>query len=155
MSEAHDNHVLGGYKATLSLVFCSLFHCATTNAPKSNPNAGPEAKANAERILAEAGETVTGTTHTTGTTGGDEHDNRVLGGYKATLSNPNVGPEAKAHAEQMLADAGVSAGSTTDTSRDQHEKNVLAGYKGVLSNDNTSAEAKEKATEILRAAGEL
>jgi hypothetical protein len=50
------------------------------------------------------------------------------------LSNPNVSPEARAHAEKMLAEAGVSQPASTETT-DQHEKNVLAGYKGVLSSE--------------------
>jgi len=29
-------------------------------------------------------------------------DNRILGGYKATLKNPNVSQEAKEHAKEML-----------------------------------------------------
>ncbi|KAG8747138.1 hypothetical protein FRC10_002187 [Ceratobasidium sp. 414] len=139
VGNAHEQHVLAGYKAALS-----------------NPNVGPEAKAKAARILAEAGQAVTSTTSTTGATTGDEHDNRVLGDYKATLNNPNVGPVgARVHAEHVLAGAGVPVAQPTNTTGEEHDKHVLAGYKGVLSNPNTSEEAKEKATEILRAAGEL
>jgi len=32
----------------------------------------------------------------------DQHTNRVLGGYKATLKNPNVSEEAKEHAREVL-----------------------------------------------------
>jgi len=43
-----------------------------------------------------------------GTTTGQEHDNRVLGGYKATLKNPNVSEEAKEHAKEVLEESGES-----------------------------------------------
>lgn len=114
----------------------------------SNPNVGPEAKAHAEQVLADAGEsTSANTSGGQAKTGGDEHDNRVLGGYKATLSNPNTGEEAKEHAKEVLANAGVStessdntgtsgqtgsSGSNDDSELSTHDKNVLAGYKGVL-----------------------
>ncbi|KAH6909119.1 Conidiation protein 6-domain-containing protein [Coprinopsis sp. MPI-PUGE-AT-0042] len=39
-------------------------------------------------------------------TGDDEHTHRVLGGYKATLKNPNVGEAAKEHAKEVLEQAG-------------------------------------------------
>ncbi|KAF8608856.1 hypothetical protein BDV93DRAFT_518900 [Ceratobasidium sp. AG-I] len=141
MSEAHDNHVLGGYKATLS-----------------NPNTGEEAKEHAKQVLADAGVSTTGNTSGSHGSTGDEHENRVLGGHKATLNNPNTSEEAKEHAKQVLADAGVSAGNTGSTGTNEtstHDKNVLAGYKGVLARDNVSDEAKEKAERILKEAGEL
>ncbi|CAE6438298.1 hypothetical protein ACGC1H_007002 [Rhizoctonia solani] len=145
MSDAHENHVLGGYKATLS-----------------NPNTSDEAKAHAEEVLANAGVEVNNnssdnTKGTSASTHRDEHENRVLGGHKATLSNPNTSNEAKEHAQEVLANADVSdtAKGQSTTGDSEHEKRVLAGYKGVLSNDNTSEEAKEKARAILSEAGEL
>ncbi|KAG8698293.1 hypothetical protein FRC08_006017 [Ceratobasidium sp. 394] len=183
MSDIHETHVLAGYKATLSNPNTSpeakanaarilaeagelvpagsvedthMHHVfAGYKAAISNPRVSPEAKANAARILAEAGQPVAGMTGTKGTTTGEEHDNRVLGGYKATLTNPTVSTEAKINAEHVLADAGVPVTQTVESTREEHEKHVLAGHKGVLSNPNTSEEAKEKSAEILRAAGEL
>ncbi|KAK1925353.1 hypothetical protein DB88DRAFT_483668 [Papiliotrema laurentii] len=37
---------------------------------------------------------------------GGEHDHRVLGGFKATLSNPNSSEEAKEHAAEVLVEHG-------------------------------------------------
>ncbi|OCF30631.1 hypothetical protein I316_07759 [Kwoniella heveanensis BCC8398] len=37
-----------------------------------------------------------------------EHENRQLGGLKATVHNPNTSPEAKAHAAEVLAEHGIT-----------------------------------------------
>ncbi|WVQ96860.1 hypothetical protein IAU59_003967 [Kwoniella sp. CBS 9459] len=38
----------------------------------------------------------------------NEHENRQLGGLKATVHNPNTSPEAKAHATEILAEHGIT-----------------------------------------------
>jgi len=100
----HTSHVIGGYKATLS-----------------NERTSDEAKANAEAKLVElgvkeytniggaGGATTTSTEETEESFGSEEPTNRQLGGYKATLKNPNVSEEAKDRAADRLRAAGVSA----------------------------------------------
>ncbi|KAJ7158322.1 hypothetical protein C8R43DRAFT_948627 [Mycena crocata] len=61
-----------------------------------------EAKAHAREILEAAGYTVSGGKEDT-----DEHQVRVLAGYKAALSNPRVSDGAKKHAEQYLKEHGA------------------------------------------------
>ncbi|KAF8304975.1 hypothetical protein DL93DRAFT_2102296 [Clavulina sp. PMI_390] len=91
-----NSHVVGGYKATLS-----------------NERTSEQAKANAEEKLAGMGvegfDGSSGTSTTTTTGSGDEHENRVMGGYKATLKNPNVSEEAKNRAAENLREAGIQA----------------------------------------------
>jgi hypothetical protein len=94
----------------------------------SNPNTSEDAKAHAAEVLDQG----TASAGTTSSTGGDEHENRVLGGHKATLSNPNASAEAKEHSKEVLAGAG-SGEPTSEHS--EHEKRVLAGYKGVLASE--------------------
>jgi hypothetical protein len=68
--------------------------------------------------------------------GAAQHDNRVLGGFKATLSNPNTSVEAKEHARDVLDKAGVDPAPLRDqatVSDDPHENRVLGGYKATLS----------------------
>lgn len=43
----------------------------------------------------------------TGEIAGHGETNRVLGGYKATLKNPNVSEEAKEHAREVLEEHGM------------------------------------------------
>jgi len=91
-----------------------------------------------------------------------EHEHRVEGGYKATLSNPNSSEEAKKHAQEMLDKAGVDANErrSTDTSKfteeEKHKHRVEGGYKATLSNAKSSEEAKKHAQAMLDkiAAGE-
>lgn len=100
-SSGLDSHVIGGYKAALNstyLIFrlIKLVVCSSTVVIVLDPNVSDEAKANAQRVLSDAG------VDTYGATGapvanteiieedlrtGDEHQNRVLGGYKATLNS--------------------------------------------------------------------
>ncbi|KAK4684255.1 hypothetical protein P7C73_g5936, partial [Tremellales sp. Uapishka_1] len=92
---------------------------------------------------------------------GQDHQTRVLGGYKAALHNPNVSSggwegteppfddfqvseEAKAHAAEVLAASGAAVGDEAE-----HEKRVLAGYKATLHNPNASDAAKQKAEAVL------
>jgi len=89
-----NNRVLGGHKATLH-----------------NSNTSGEAKQHARDVLKSAGdggdEPGSGTTRASSGDTGDEHTNRVLGGYKATLKNPNTSEEAKAHAQEVLETEGA------------------------------------------------
>ncbi|WWC70651.1 uncharacterized protein I206_104602 [Kwoniella pini CBS 10737] len=145
MSNEHENRQLGGFKATLH-----------------NPNTSPEAKAHAASVLAEHGLDVSNDNSTTKASiktenhvgdshnghsdqegphydGKDsEHQHRVLGGYKATLHNPNTSSEAKEHAKEVLKEG------------EKHEHHVIGGYKATLHNPNTSESAKEHAKEVLK-----
>ncbi|KAG8827373.1 hypothetical protein FRC17_007857 [Serendipita sp. 399] len=89
-----------------------------------------------------------------------EHNNRVLGGYRATLANPNVSEAAKAHARAMLEMAGadirtqkersLTEGSNKQgKSADAHLARQLGGYKSALKNPNVSPEAKAHARTML------
>jgi len=78
-----------------------------------NPNVSAEAKEHSRQVV----EDIQGpdVVHDDGTTepssrsdGGDKDENRVLGGYKATLKNPNVSDEAKQRAEKALEDRNAS-----------------------------------------------
>lgn len=66
-SEQHQHHVAGGLKAALN-----------------NPNVSEEAKTNAQRRLEEMG---TASETNTEAPAYDESTNRMLGGYKATLTS--------------------------------------------------------------------
>ncbi|KAF9254921.1 hypothetical protein L218DRAFT_967753 [Marasmius fiardii PR-910] len=85
--DEHEKRVLAGYKAALH-----------------NENVSDEAKENARQKLQEAGvlETHEEDQLKDDEPSRDEHLNHVLGGYKATLANPNVSPEAKLHAATIL-----------------------------------------------------
>jgi len=75
-------------------------------------------------------------------TSSQEHNNRVLGGYRATLANPNVSDAAKAHARAMLEQAGADIRtqkerSSTESGKgskspDAHLARQLGGYKSAL-----------------------
>lgn len=86
MSDQHEHHVIGGYKATLA-----------------NPKTSEEAKAHAKQAIDEYEKK-----HHSGG-GSTEHDHRVAGGYKAALHNPKVSPEAKQHAKEVLKEHDVWA----------------------------------------------
>ncbi|KAK8858487.1 hypothetical protein IAR55_002714 [Kwoniella newhampshirensis] len=85
----------------------------------------------------------------------DEHENRQLGGYKATIHNPNTSTEAKEHAAEILAEHGVKTDYPTHQSKEaqQHEHHVIGGYKATLHNPNVSDEAKQHAKEVLKEHG--
>ncbi|KAG8919858.1 hypothetical protein FRC01_001067, partial [Tulasnella sp. 417] len=89
------------------------------------------------------------------------HENRVAGGHKAAIHNPNVSEEAKGklitstleHSRQYLEQdaanaepAPVETGGMVD---DSMSGNTIGGYKATLSNPRTSEAAKEKARAIL------
>ncbi|KAF8503492.1 Conidiation protein 6-domain-containing protein [Russula emetica] len=73
-----------------------------------NPNVSAEAKEHSRQVAEDIqGSDVVhddGTTEPSPRSYGDKDENRVLGGYKATLKNPNVSDEAKQRAEQILED---------------------------------------------------
>lgn len=75
-----------------------------------NPNVSEEAKERDRQRLLEMGETLpednTTSAPRTRSQEAEEHEHRVLGGYKATLSNPNAGHDAKARAQDILESAG-------------------------------------------------
>ncbi|KAK7031451.1 Conidiation protein 6-domain-containing protein [Favolaschia claudopus] len=63
-----------------------------------------DAKAHAREILEAAGYTVTSNEEEANT---DEHQMRVLAGYKAALNNPRVSDKAKQHAREYLKQHGA------------------------------------------------
>jgi len=79
----------------------------------------------------------------------------VIGGHKATISNPNTSEEAKQHSREMLEQL---EGKTTTTSsgvelEGKNEGNVVGGYKAALKNPKVSEEAKERAENVLEELG--
>ncbi|KAH7888455.1 Conidiation protein 6-domain-containing protein [Phlebopus sp. FC_14] len=120
-----------------------------------NPHVSEEAKQNAMSKLREMGQDVEQPIETHGharTTEGGHDESRVLGGYKATLSNPHTSEEAKKHAEEVLQAAGIH-GRHAEATDEEHETRVLAGYKAALHNPRVSEEAKQHAREFLREHG--
>ncbi|CAG8673438.1 3734_t:CDS:2 [Acaulospora colombiana] len=102
----------------------------------------PSEKAEAERALAALYQP------TYGSASAQEHNNRVLGGYRATLANPNVSDAAKAHARAMLEQAGAdlrtqkernlqdgASGKGSSKSPDAHLARQLGGYKSALKSE--------------------
>jgi len=124
----------GTYLATLLVPSHSRRH------PLVDPFASPEARQAAERSLAALYQP------TYGSSTPQEHNNRVLGGYRATLANPNVSEAAKAHARSMLAQAGadprtqrvVAAQNSQATGQDSHLARQLGGYKSALKSESVS-----------------
>ncbi|WVQ65895.1 uncharacterized protein L199_004073 [Kwoniella botswanensis] len=157
MSSEHGHRQLGGYKATLHNPNTSLE--AKAHAAQVLTEAGVDLSNDPTVSTFKASaSTIDGYhTHTTHdghahphdghshnhADGGEEmkHEHHVLGGYKATLSNPNTSEQAKEHAEKVLKEG------------TEHEHHVLGGYKATLHNPNTSEGAKEHAKEVLREHG--
>lgn len=118
-----------------------------------DPHRTPAEKVEAERALAALYQPAYGSASA------QEHSNRVLGGYRATLANPNVSEAAKAHARAMLEQAGadlrtqkernVTEGGRNAKSPDAHLARQLGGYKSALKNPNVSPEAKAHARHML------
>ncbi|KAK3051494.1 hypothetical protein LTR09_007517 [Extremus antarcticus] len=77
----------------------------------SNPSTSEESKQNSRQALKElGGEDAFYGKDKQGDdapAAGMGNDGNVLGGHKATLSNPNSSEEAKAHSKQVLKDAGA------------------------------------------------
>ncbi|KAG9316462.1 hypothetical protein JVU11DRAFT_2496 [Chiua virens] len=102
----------------------------------NNPNVSDEAKVQAREKLREMGEDVPAHPHEARHRHGSgsaevEESTHVLGGYKATLSNPYTSPEAKQHAEEVLQAAGILE-RDPDHTDEQHQVRVIAGYKAAL-----------------------
>jgi len=129
-------NVVGGYKAALH-----------------NPNVSEEAKEHAEEMI----EKLEGDAPRKSDNGSENLEGKdlghVIGGYKATLSNPNVSEEAKEHAEKMLEklDGGdvSERRSDSDSLEGKDLGHVIAGYKAALANEHVSKEAKEHAHKML------
>ncbi|KAI0259385.1 Conidiation protein 6-domain-containing protein [Gloeopeniophorella convolvens] len=89
MSEQqHQNRVAGGHKAAAH-----------------NPNVSSEAKERSRQAAEEI--QTTGVDNSSAESASSlnpdgKEENRVLGGYKATLKNPNVSDEAKQKAQRVL-----------------------------------------------------
>ncbi|OWZ58566.1 conidiation-specific protein 6 [Cryptococcus neoformans c45] len=85
----------------------------------------------------------------------EQHDHRVIGGYKATLNNPRVSDEAKENASNVIDDyqnrgnEAVDEVSKEESNNDHHSNRVAGGYKAALKNPNVSGEAKQHAKEAL------
>ncbi|KAK7047710.1 hypothetical protein VNI00_006481 [Paramarasmius palmivorus] len=128
-----------------------------------NPNVSSEAKESAqERLDAMTGNSqehenrVLGTPFVANITTIKLKDNGILGGYKATLSNPNTSETAKDHAREVLDAAGVpDYTGSTEAEFSEHDTRVLAGYKAALNNPRVSAEAKLHAAEYLKERGAM
>ncbi|KAI9730062.1 MAG: hypothetical protein M1834_006054 [Cirrosporium novae-zelandiae] len=69
----------------------------------------------------------------------------VIGGYKASIHNPNTSKEAKDHSRQVLDE---EFGIHVDN---KNPVNVAGGLKAAISNPNVSNEAKESAEQRLKA----
>ncbi|KZT39056.1 hypothetical protein SISSUDRAFT_971630, partial [Sistotremastrum suecicum HHB10207 ss-3] len=74
----------------------------------------------------------------------------VIGGYKATLNNPNVSEEAKQNSQRAIDELQDSyeaqSGANEST---KNTGNVIGGHKANLKNPNTSEEAKEHSKQVL------
>ncbi|KAI3622709.1 conidiation-specific protein 6 [Moniliophthora roreri] len=156
-NDAHTNHVLGGYKATLkSMTFNLSMTISLTIMLYPDENASEEAKAHASEVLDQQGAT-TEIVSNTGT--GDAHTNHILGGYKATVlrsdrppfTDNNASDQAKQHASEVLNEHGASTKPLPQSQRNEHpdHERVKAGYKAALHNPRVSDEAKQKAEEFL------
>ena len=100
----------------------------------------------------------------------------MIGGLKATISNPNTSTEAKEHAAERLEELGQPRYTSPSREPAHHELGThqIAGYKATISSSwdhlylvscylklgysltdpNTSDEAKEHARGVLQAEGE-
>ncbi|KAF8543752.1 conidiation protein 6 [Trichophaea hybrida] len=96
MSSGNPGNVIGGHKAALK-----------------NPNVSEEAKEHSRQVLDQIGDQTDSSARATA--GSDpsnvstegKNTGNVVGGYKATLKNPNVSDEAKDHAEKVLEEMGA------------------------------------------------
>ncbi|KAF2395947.1 hypothetical protein EJ06DRAFT_585508 [Trichodelitschia bisporula] len=88
----------------------------------------------------------------------------VIGGYKATISNPTVSNQAKEHAKEVLEEEyniPVAEGTrrpsqtaiTNEAVEGKNPGNVVGGYKATIHNPRVSESAKEHARETLDAMG--
>jgi len=85
---------------------------------------------------------------------GDKHFGNVVGGYKATLSNPRTSDQARDHAEKKLNDLGVKHDSASRHERslnmgEENADNVIGGHNATISNPHTSTEATQHSKKVL------
>ncbi|EFP91377.1 hypothetical protein PGT21_023821 [Puccinia graminis f. sp. tritici] len=66
----------------------------------------------------------------------------VAGGLKATINNPNVSEQAKAHAEDRLEKEFSLVADEGNESK--NPKNVIGGIKAAINNPNVSEEKKSE-----------
>ncbi|KAA8911993.1 Conidiation protein 6-domain-containing protein [Sphaerosporella brunnea] len=91
IDQKSTGNVIGGHKANLS-----------------NPHTSEDSKEHSRKVLDQLGhETKTSAAEKGASTEGKNTGN-VIGGYKATLKNPNVSQAAKEHAEEVLEDMGAA-----------------------------------------------
>lgn len=125
---------------------------AGLKAAMHNPNVSEEAKEHAAERLEQMGSaSESRRTGGSGSYSSGQDSNRVLGGYKATLTNEHTSPEAKKHAREILEAHGYTVERAEGVSEDEHQTRVLAGYKAALNNPRVSDEAKAHAREYLKA----
>lgn len=101
----------------------------------ADPFASAGAKQAAERSLAALYQPTYGSSTL------QEHNNRVLGGYRATLANPSASEAAKTHARAMIAQAGADvrtqrAVAAQAAGQDSHLTRQLGGYKSALKSES-------------------
>jgi len=156
----NPGNVIGGYKAAAH-----------------NPNLPEESREKAKQHLEELGvdaeeKADTKDSKNYSSTSKDldlsyKHKGNVIGGYRATLHNPNSSEEAKDHARKMLKEMGVDPEGHADSHHHSYEKddelaqdtlgknpgNVIGGYRATLHNENSSEEAKQHAREQLEKLG--
>ncbi|KAF9652954.1 hypothetical protein BDM02DRAFT_3183287 [Thelephora ganbajun] len=92
-SAKNPGNVIGGHKANIA-----------------NPNTSDESKEHSRQVIQDVengNDDLTSGTSDHATDESGKEVNRVLGGYKATLHNPNSGEEAKEHAKAKLEEHGV------------------------------------------------
>ncbi|KAH9924467.1 Conidiation protein 6-domain-containing protein [Fomitopsis serialis] len=120
----------------------------------NNPNVSEEGRERAADRLDGIDGGAHGTNGSTATTSvEDQHRNRELGGYKATLHNDRTSAQAKEHAREVLEAAGYTVEPGPGVTEDEHQTRVLAGYKAALNNPRVSEEAKQHAREYLNEYG--
>ncbi|KIL68933.1 hypothetical protein M378DRAFT_158083 [Amanita muscaria Koide BX008] len=83
-----------------------------------------------------------------------KNPNRVAGGYKATLNNPNTSDEAKHSARDRLDEMQPELENRqeridADSTAGKNPGNVIGGHKANLKNPQTSEEAKEHSRHVL------
>ncbi|KAF8626856.1 hypothetical protein AX15_004676 [Amanita polypyramis BW_CC] len=88
-----------------------------------------------------------------------KNPNRVAGGYKATMANPNTSDEAKQSARERLEEMEPELEShhkrvAVEDVSGKNTGNVIGGHKANLNNPNTSQEAKEHSRQILEQAND-
>jgi len=90
-SDKNPGNVIGGHKANIA-----------------NPKTSEESKEHSRQVIQEVEDgnvDLSGNDRSVDESG--KEVNRVLGGYKATLHNPNTGEEAKQRAKEKLEGHGV------------------------------------------------